>query len=112
MRRKDSSFLNARQIVECRLAREIKTVIFPVKWPRHIGNDCTVESCILENCIIEYGGGNLSWPANIYCEGSSPTIKNCQVNFSGHWGIFRSNFAKPDLTGTIFMGNRDGDLWP
>ncbi len=78
----------------------------------YFGNDCAVESCVLENCIIEYGGGSLSWPANIYCEGSSPTIKNCQVNYSGHWGIFRSNFARPDITGTIFMGNRDGDLWP
>jgi|GEM_PF-1399955 len=78
----------------------------------YFSQDCNAALCELNYCKIEYGGGDISWPANIYLEGASPKITNCTIAYSKHWGIFRSNNAQPDLTNTVFSGNLDGDIWP
>lgn len=78
----------------------------------YFGRDCNQSACKLNYCNIEYGGGDLRWPAIIYLEGASPQITNCQISYSQHWGIYKSNNAEPILTNTIFYSNHDGDVWP
>ena len=78
----------------------------------YFGADCNDGRCKLNYCHIEYGGGDIGWPANIYLEGVSPAITNCTIGFSKHWGIFKSNNANPDLSNSVFIGNSDGDIWP
>jgi len=78
----------------------------------YFGRDCNAAASRLNHCMAEYGGGDLRWPGMIYLEGVSPQITNCQIAFSRHWGIFKSNNAAPNLMNTIFFGNYDGDIWP
>lgn len=78
----------------------------------YFGRDSNAAASRLNHCVLEYGGGDLRWPAMIYLEGVSPQITNCQIAFSRHWGIFKSNNAAPNLMNTIFFGNYDGDVWP
>lgn len=78
----------------------------------YFGHDANIAFCKLNYCVIEYGGGSLGWPANIYLEGASPQITNCEIRHSRHWGVFLSGNADPNLADTIFEGNFDGDVWP
>ena len=64
----------------------------------------------LNNCLVEYGGGNDY--GNIYCYNASPTITNCAINYSLHWGIYLDGDSNPTMSGNTFEGNADGDVGP
>jgi parallel beta-helix repeat protein len=64
----------------------------------------------LNNCLIEYAGGNNY--GNIYCENASPTITNSAINHSSHWGIYLGGDSAPTMSGNTFTGNVDGDVGP
>ena len=94
-------------------------IIFTGSVPRpghwnyiHFNGDCNDVSCLLNYCLISYGGGDEGWPGSVYCENSSPTITNCRIENSATWGIYLSGNAQPDTTGTTFSGNEKGTIWP
>jgi len=47
-------------------------------------------TCLLDHCIIEYGGATASYE-NVYCNSSSPTITNCEISYGDGAGIFFEN---------------------
>ena len=83
----------------------------PGKWNGITFDGNTVDAITkLNNCVIEYGGGN--GKGNIYCISASPTITNCAINYSSHWGIYLEGESSPTMYGNTFTGNQDGDIGP
>lgn len=54
-------------------------------------------ACTFNNCLIECGGRNSRYPANVVLEYSSPTIANCIVQKSLGYGIFIDGDFMPVL---------------
>ncbi|MBN1348861.1 hypothetical protein JXJ21_05585 [candidate division KSB1 bacterium] len=78
----------------------------------HFEGDSDDNACLLNQCLISYGGGDDGWPGSVYCENASPTITNCRIENSATWGIFLAGDAQPVLDGTKYAGNLRGDVWP
>lgn len=62
---------------------------------------------ILNNCLIEYGGGSTN--GNISCWNANPIITFCKINHSSHYGIYLWQ-SSPTMTGNTFTGNALGDV--
>jgi len=66
----------------------------------------------LEFCNIEYGGANHG-NVSMSLGGSNPVIVdvvNCNLTNSLHYGIYKDNLSTvPNIAGTVFSGNTDGD---
>ncbi len=50
----------------------------------YFSNPTKDDLTILDNCVVEYGGSADSNKSNLYCSGSSPTIKNSTIR-EGWW---------------------------
>ncbi len=68
--------------------------------------------CYLNHCLIQYGGGESSRPANIYCADASPKISNCTISASLGYGIYLEGNSQPILQDNIFSGNLSGPQFP
>jgi hypothetical protein len=79
----------------------------------------------LENCVIEYGGYDYQYPANIFYDHSSIKIHNCIVRNGSRYGVYikgelipdafinntiENNNGAPLSTGTINVSNLRGNL--
>lgn len=69
-------------------------------------------SCLLNYCVITYGGGNTAFPGMVYCDGVSPTISNCDFQYSLQYGVYRANGAAPSLSDNLFSHNLQGNVYP
>ena len=76
------------------------------------GDGCLDASCLLNDCLIEYGGGDQSRPANIYCDNASPTISNCVIANSRSYGVYLSGNSNPKMRDNVFQNNPDGSIFP
>jgi parallel beta-helix repeat protein len=76
------------------------------------GDGCLDASCLLNDCLIEYGGGDQNRPANIYCDNASPTISNCVVANSRSYGVYLSGNSNPQMSDNLFQNNPDGSIFP
>jgi parallel beta-helix repeat protein len=82
----------------------------PGKWDGITFSKYTLDAvAILDHCLIEYGGGN--GKGNIYCYYASPTITNCTITNSSHWGIYLDH-SNPTMADNEFADNVDGDIGP
>ena len=61
---------------------------FPGYWEGIQFRGETVESSIMEHCVVEYGGGVYATNWNVYCYHASPTIRNCTIRLSSGDGIY------------------------
>ena len=68
----------------------------------HLPNPGTLQS-ILEDCIIEYGGGDDN-TANIYCRDSSPSIRNSILRYSKGSGFYGPG-SSPQMIGCQLHDN-------
>jgi len=83
----------------------------PGDWDGIFFDEHTIDGATkLNNCLVEYGGGNDY--GNICCYDASPTITNCAINYSLHWGIYLDGDSNPTMSGNTFEGNVDGDVGP
>ncbi len=56
----------------------------------------------LKNCLIQYGGGNPDFAANIYIDDSNPAISGCIIRNSGNYGVYIKGF----YNATTFSDNQ------
>ncbi len=75
-----------------------------------IQDDAISANCVLNKCIIEWGGGYSSSGAMIYLNKSNATLTNSLIQHSESWGIFYDNGSNPDLTGNVYNDNTLGDV--
>lgn len=74
-------------------------------------------NCILNYCTIEYAGGYGSNYGNVVIsqDGGNSNIvdiTNCSINHSLHYGISKTSSSPiPNITGTTFSDNVDGDTY-
>lgn len=84
----------------------------PGDWENIYFTQYSVDTlCILDQCLIEYGGGassNSMWGA-IICASASPTISRSTVQYSHNHGIYCMDNGNrnpvPQISSTIFSGN-------
>lgn len=71
-----------------------------------ITNSADDASCVFNNCVIENGGRNARYPANLILENASPDISNCTVQNSVGYGIYiEGDFAPRLFSNTVVTGN-------
>ena len=71
------------------------------------------DNCRLIFCQIKHGGGNQSQPGMIYCDNTSPTIRDCFIEYSGTWGIYlNGNSTIADISTNSFHHNLYGSYYP
>ncbi|MBN1155230.1 hypothetical protein JXB12_09965 [candidate division KSB1 bacterium] len=51
--------------------------------------------CLLDYCVLEYGGSDPAYPAIIYCEEVGPTITNSEIRYSEAYGIYLEGACSP-----------------
>jgi len=69
-------------------------------------------NCQLIRCQISYGGGNTNRPGVIYCDNVSPTIRNCNIEYSQTYGIYlNGNCEIADLQSNFFANNGYGNYF-
>lgn len=78
----------------------------------YFGNDSNDASCLLNHCLVEFGGGDLTKPANIYCDSASPSISNCVIANSRYYGIYLAGDSNPRILNNIFNDNLSGPQYP
>ncbi|MBN1338607.1 MAG: right-handed parallel beta-helix repeat-containing protein [Bacteroidales bacterium] len=64
--------------------------------------------CTLENCIVEYGG--YSTYSNITCYHSAPSLKHCNIRYSGSDGISYDNSPFPLIEFCIITHNSSAGI--
>ena len=80
----------------------------PGSWLNITFQKTAHSSSLLEYCNIEYAGyGNYG---AVYCNYSSPTITNCQINNSSSAGIYFYS-SSASISGCLFTGNAGYDLY-
>ena len=73
-------------------------------------DETTLSGSILNNCILEYGGGGMVG-AIISCVSSSPMIKNNIIRYSNHDGIYGESDGSPKvISNYIYKNNSRGIL--
>ncbi len=75
-----------------------------------IEDDAVTANCVLDKCVIEYGGGYSSSGAMIYLNSSSATLTNSLIQHSDSWGIRYKSGSNPDLSGNVYYDNTLGDV--
>lgn len=85
----------------------------PGQWDGIMFYEGTSSGSILDYCEISYGGGYADSynNGNINCDNvpaGLPTISNCTIAYSEHFGIYTDN-STPTLSNNTFTGNIDGD---
>ncbi len=77
----------------------------PGDWKGIVFYNSTVDvSTIMDNCTVEYGGGD-SFNSNINCNMASPTIQNCTIRHSDGYGIYAGDDSAPTLTNNTISNN-------
>lgn len=66
-------------------------------------------SCVLNECLIEYGGGYSSTSAIIYVDNNG-TVTNNTIQHSSSWGLSYEDSASPTISGNTFSDNTAGDI--
>ena len=72
----------------------------------------TSTGSVMDYCVVKYAGwesGTAQKEAGIYCEGSSPTISNCEIKWNRMYGILLVN-ASPVIEGNTITGHYYGLL--
>ncbi len=81
----------------------------PGDWDGIVFEDQTDDlATILDNCLIEYGGGNEY--GNIYCRNASPKITNCTIRRSGKYGVYAVEGGFTDFSRDTVTGNAEYPL--
>ena len=76
----------------------------------YFSNLANANNCQLVSCQICYGGGDINRPGMIYCDNVSPTIRNCNIEYSLTYGIYlKGNAEIADLQSNFFNGNGYGN---
>lgn len=75
-----------------------------------IEDDAISANCVLNKCVIEWGGGYSSSGAMIYLNKSNATLTNSLIQHSESWGIIYDNGSTPDLSGNVYNDNTLGDV--
>jgi len=80
-------------------------------WDAILLYEGTMSGTIFDNCKILYGGGYTSSYGQIHISnsGSNVTVSNCEIAYSGAWGI-SINSASPNITGINYHDNTEGDV--
>ena len=65
-------------------------------------------NCVLNNCILEYGGGYNSSSAIVYVDNNG-TVTNNTIQHSSSWGLIYENTASPTISGNTYSDNTAGD---
>ena len=55
----------------------------------YFANHADEANCLLEDCIVEYGGASTSY-GNVRCYYSSPTLRGCELRYSSGQGLMLS----------------------
>jgi len=71
-----------------------------------------VLNSFLNNCRIEFGGGDMNKPANIFAENASPIITNCYIENSLGYGIYYIGMPNPVLDNNYYVNNQAGTVYP
>jgi len=74
----------------------------------YFGNYASIDS-IFENCVVEYGGGAVSYYGNIRISNSSPTINKCVIRH-GRRGMYIQHGANAAITCCDIIDNDEG-IW-
>lgn len=67
-------------------------------------------ACILNNCLIEFGGGYSTSGAMVYTYNSTPTLTNSTISNSASYGIIVETSDPVDLSTITFSDNTKGDI--
>jgi parallel beta-helix repeat protein len=82
-----------------------ETVKQPGQWSAIAFRDSSVDTnCVMEYCIIEYGGGVNGADENVRLEYASPTIRNCTIQ-NGRVNGLRLWGSDPTLSNCRFLNN-------
>ena len=73
----------------------------------YFSNPTKDDLTLLDNCVVEYGGSMELNKSNLYCSGSSPTIKNSTIRYGGGSGIFLVS-STPTIECNL-IGENDGN---
>jgi len=65
-------------------------------------------ACIFDKCKVEFSGSSLG--AFLLGSNTTPTIKNCEIVFSGSCGVFKRQDANPVMSGNVFSNNAGQDV--
>ncbi len=65
-------------------------------------------ACIFDKCKVEFSGSSRG--AFFLGSNTTPTIKNCEITFSGSCGVFMGLNANPEMTGNVFSNNAGQDV--
>lgn len=85
----------------------------PGDWDGIWFYDGTGAQTILDYCNITYGGGYSDFSGNLNIANKTagvPTISNCHISNSEHWGIYLETGANPTLTNNTYSNNASGNV--
>jgi len=82
-------------------------------WSGLIFDKGASNGCIINNCIVEYGGANNSLSSNITFSKThgNVTVSNSLISNAKGYGIYIDSLSTPILTNNTFSYNHDGEIY-
>ncbi len=71
---------------------------------------CLDPSSILDDVLVEYGGGSASYPGNVYTSGCGATITDSTIRDSARYGIYTIG-TDPTISNITYANNASGDYY-